>query len=93
MGRRLAWSVIGSLGRRRNRQAAIAQSPAPNIWIGENGRKSTKAKTLSFVFFYFSESGLFKGLCPIQMIFFHPPLGPSPLRHRLDSMRLVDFEL
>jgi len=38
--------------------------------INENRRKLTKTKSLSFAFFYFLDSGLFKGLRRIQMDFF-----------------------
>lgn len=48
----------------RRKQASLARKPA-------------KTKSLSFAFYYFLESGLFKGLGAIQITFFSPLL-PSP---------------
>jgi hypothetical protein len=62
--------------------------------MSENKRKQKRFLLLSLAFFYFSESGLFKGLRPIQMKNFFLsqvicdrsrlllPLLPRPLRPR-----------
>ena len=49
-------------------QALTEAAPAqPRSEFGERKSKEMKAKLLSFPFIFFSESGLFKGLRPIQI--------------------------
>jgi hypothetical protein len=78
-------------GARRRPQAGKA---------GESPQKPTKTKMPSFAFFYFLESGLFKGLRPIQMLFFPARarlrrlVSPSldPCSHRvLNIARFSDY--
>jgi hypothetical protein len=61
LGKAAALSLTGSTEPRRTGQARVAQIQL-NGELDGNKSKQMKAKSLSFVFFYFLESGLFNHL-------------------------------
>ena len=74
---RISGARLDSPGRaaagRPIRETGAAVDAAPPAEMSASPRKHRKMKRLAFACFYFLESGLFKDLRPIQIVFFPPP--------------------